>query len=333
MKKILSSIIVLSIALSLILSGCSSQPKPVEQKPLEKITAVLDWTPNTNHTGLFVAKDKGFFKEEGLDVEIIQPGKDTTADQLIASGKVQFGVSYQEGITFARLQNLPIVSIAAVIQHNTSAFASPAGKNIKTPKDFEGKKYAGWGSPVEEATLKALMDKHNADVKKVEILTTGAADFFATTEKDADFAWIYYAWDGIASKVKNKPINYIMLKDEDKALDYYTPVLATNETMIKEKSDIVKKFVKAASKGYEYAAGNPEDAANILLKNAPELDKALVIESQKWLSPKYKDDASVWGMQKKEIWEGYTKWLFDRQLIEKMMDVDKAFTNDFLPGK
>lgn len=335
MKRILSIIAMLSLITS-IFSGCTQTKKPdvskPEEKPLEKIIFTLDWTPNTNHTGIYAAKDKGFFKEEGLDVEIMQPGQ-STADQLVASNKAQFGIGYQEGVTFARLQNLPIVSIAAVIQHNTSAFASPASKNIKTPKDFEGKKYAGWGSPVEEATIKALMDKYNADVKKVTILTTGAADFFATTEKDADFAWIYYAWDGVASKIKNKPINYIMLKDEDKALDYYTPVITTNETMISQKSDIVKRFMKAAAKGYDYAIKNPEDSANILLKNAPELDKTLVLESQKWLSPKYKDDAKFWGVQKKEVWDNYTKWLFDRKLIEKMLDIDKAFTNEFLPEK
>lgn len=327
MKKIIPLIIMLSMIVSL--SGCGTGSKPVD-KPLDKITFVLDWTPNTNHTGIYTAKDKGFFKEEGLDVDIIQPGQNT-ADDLVASGKAQFGIGYQEDLTFARLQGIPLVSIAAVIQHNTSAFAWPASKDIKTPKDFEGKKYAGWGSPVEEATLKALMEKYNGDVAKVDILTTGATDFFATTEKDADFAWIYYAWDGIAAKVKNKPINYVMLKDEDKALDYYTPVIMTSESMIKDKSDLVKRFMRAASKGYDYAAKNPEESAQILLSNAPELDKDLVLESQKWLSPKYQDDAPAWGVQKKEVWDNYTKWLYDHKLIDSMMDTSKAFTNDFLP--
>lgn len=329
MKKILLYILMLSLAIGV--SGCT-KPNEAVVKPLEKITFTLDWTPNTNHSGIYAAKDKGFFKEEGLDVDIIQPGQNT-ADALVASGKAEFGIGYQEGVTIARLQGLPLVSIAAVIQHNTSAFAWPASKNIKSPRDFEGKTYAGWGSPIEEATLKALMDKSGSDVSKVSILTTGATDFFATTEKDADFAWIFYAWDGIAAKIKNKPINYIMLKDEDKALDYYTPVIITNEKMISDKSDLVKRFMKAAAKGYDYAAKNPEDTANILLTNAPELDKTLVIESQKWLSPKYKDDAAAWGIQKKEVWQNYTSWLYERKLIEKMLDVDKAFTNDFLPQK
>lgn len=327
MKKFV--IFILALALLIPLAGCGTGSNQAGTT-LEKVTFTLDWTPNTNHTGIYAAKDKGFFKEEGLDVTIIQPGQNT-ADDLVASGKAQFGIGYQEDLTFARLQGIPIVSIAAVIQHNTSAFAWPASKDIKTPKDFEGKKYAGWGSPVEEATLKALMEKYGGDINKVEILTTGATDFFATTEKDADFAWIYYAWDGIASKVKNKPINYVMLKDENKALDYYTPVIMTSEAMIKDKSELVKKFMRAAAKGYDYAVKNPEESAQILLSNAPELDKNLVTESQKWLSPRYKDDAAYWGEQKKEVWQNYTKWLYDNKLIDSMMDVDKAFTNEFLP--
>ena len=93
---------------------------------------VLDWTPNTNHTGLYVAKKLGYFEEQGLDVDIIMPGE-AGADQLVASGKADFGVSYQEGITQARVQDVPLVSIAAIIQHNTSGFASIASKGIKSP--------------------------------------------------------------------------------------------------------------------------------------------------------------------------------------------------------
>lgn len=130
------------------IAGCSnsnsaSDAKKKDKQSLKKVSVVLDWTPNTNHTGLYVAKEKGYFKDEGLDVDIIMPG-DAGADQLVASGKSEFGVSYQESITQARIQGVPLVSIAAIIQHNTSGFASPAAKNIVSPKDFAGKTYGGW---------------------------------------------------------------------------------------------------------------------------------------------------------------------------------------------
>src|SRR5665811_17165 len=135
--KALSVIIIISVLaltmLSLsVFSGCR---KPLEMK---KITVVLDWVPNTNHTGIYVAVANGYYAEEGLDVDIIQPTEGGSAD-LIAAGKGEFGISYQEQITYARTADtpLPVVAIAAVIQHNTSGFASPVEKNIKTPSDFE----------------------------------------------------------------------------------------------------------------------------------------------------------------------------------------------------
>ncbi|MBE3555070.1 MAG: ABC transporter substrate-binding protein, partial [Thermicanus sp.] len=183
-------------------------------KPPEKVVVTLDWYPNTNHTGLYVAKEKGYYKEQGLDVEIIQPGE-STADQLVASGKADFGVSYSEGVTLARATDLPIVSIAAVIQHNTSAFASLPEAGIKSPKDFEGKKYGGWGSPTEEAVIKALMEKYGADSTKWTNITLGQTDFFSSIGKQVDFEWIYYGWDGIEAERRGMKINTIFLRDLD----------------------------------------------------------------------------------------------------------------------
>lgn len=329
LKRISCLLIGLLLIMSL-LSGCGGEKKAAENKPLQKVTVVLDWTPNTNHSGLYVAKDKGYYKEQGLDVQIIQPGEGTS-DQLVASDKAQFGVSYQESVTLGRLQNVPVVSIAAVIQHNTSGFASLKSKGIETPKDFEGKRYGGWGSPIEKATLKALMEKYGGDVEKVQILTSGATDFFASSKKDIDFAWIFEGWTGIEAKIKGIELNYIDIGKQNPALDYYTPVIITNEKNIKEDPKLVKKFMEATAKGYKDCIKNPNEAAAILLKNAPELNKQLVIESQKYLQDKYQAEASQWGIQKESVWQNYTNWLYDNKLIEKKIDVKKAFTNDFLP--
>ncbi len=336
-KKGIHSLVVLSLLLMLIISGCGQTETGTGDKNddggLQKVTVMLDWMPNTNHTGLYVAKDNGYFEEQGLDVEILQPGEGTTADQLVASGKADFGVSYQEAVTLARATDIPLVSIAAIIQHNTSGFASLKEANIKSAKDFEGKRYGGWGSPIEEAMLQAVMDREGADFSKVENFTLGATDFFTSIGKDADIEWIFYGWDGIEAKRRGIELNLLMLKDLDPALDYYTPVIATSEKNIANNKDLVKKFVAATTKGYEFAIDNPEQAADILVKNAPELDAELVKASQEWLSSKYQDDASQWGVQKEEVWENYAKWMFDRELITKMIEPNKAFTNEFLPVK
>ncbi|KAF0816526.1 MULTISPECIES: ABC transporter substrate-binding protein [unclassified Cytobacillus] len=331
MKKCIAAI----SALLLLLTGCAGSGQTGKEdagskQELKKVTVVLDWTPNTNHTGLYAAKEKGYFKEEGLDVEIIMPGE-AGADQLTASGKADFGVSYQESITEARVQGVPLVSIAAVIQHNTSGFASPAEKNIKSPKDFEGKTYGGWGAPVEKSVIDSLMKKENADVDKVSIVNMGDADFFTAVKRDIDFAWIYYGWTGVEAELRGEKINMVYLTDYSDKLDYYTPVLATSEKMIADDPETVKAFVKAAAKGYEFAINEPGEAADILLKHAPDLDSDLVKKSQEWLSPRYQDDASRWGEQKLEVWENYAHWMHENGLLEKELDAGKAFTNDFLP--
>lgn len=310
----------------------AAAPNPASGAELQNVKVVLDWSPNTNHTGLYVAKDQGYFAEEGLNVDIVLPGSGG-AEAMVASGEVPFGVSVQENVTQSRIQGVPLVSIAAIIQHNTSGFAAPVAKNIKSPKDFEGKAYGGWGSPVEEAVIKSIMDLQGADVSKVKFLNIGDADYFTAVKRDIDFAWIFYAWTGIEAELRGEPLDMLYVKDFSEQLDYYTPVLVTNEKTIKDDPELVKAFMRAVSKGYNYAMDHPDEAAQILLKAVPELDKDLVVASQKWLSPKYKDDAPRWGEQKREVWQNYSDWMSERGLLEKPLEVDAAFTNDFLPSE
>ncbi|MDO7906782.1 ABC transporter substrate-binding protein [Paenibacillus sp. JX-17] len=310
--------------------GTSEGSAKGSDKPLKDVKVVLDWTPNTNHTGLYVAKEKGFYEKEGLNVEIVQPGQ-ASADDLVASNKIPFGISYQESVTQARIQGVPLVSIAAVIQHNTSGFAAPVDRSIQSPKDFEGKTYGGWGSPVEEAVMKSIMDLQGADVKKVKNINIGDADYFTAVKRDIDFAWIYYAWTGVEAELRGEPLDMLYVKDYSKDLDYYTPVIVTNEETIKSDPELVKSFMKATSEGYKFAIDKPEEAAGILSAAVPELDKKLVAASQKWLSPRYQDDASQWGVQKAEVWSNYATWMYDHKLLDKQLEADKAFTNDFLP--
>ena len=130
-----------------------------DKKDLEKITFVLDWTPNTNHTGLYVAQELGYFEEAGLEVEIVQPPEDG-AEVLVASGKAQFGVSFQDSMApaFAREDALPITAVAAVIQHNTSGIISRKGEGMDTPKGMEGHSYATWNGSIELAPIVGLSE-------------------------------------------------------------------------------------------------------------------------------------------------------------------------------
>ncbi|ULG72949.1 ABC transporter substrate-binding protein [Macrococcus brunensis] len=321
----------------ILLAGCSDQGEKKEEKKdskeLKKVTLMLDWTPNTNHTGIYVAKDKGYFKERGLDVTIKTPG-DVTADQLVAANKVQFGISAQEQVTQERTEGVPVKSIGAIIQHNTSGFMSLASKNIKSPKYYAGKTYGGWGAPIEKPIIDAVMKKDGADVKDVKVVNMGNTDFFTASKKNIDFAWVYYAWTGIEAETRGEKVNMQYLTDYDKNLDYYTPVIIANEKYIQSDKETVDAFMASVQEGYEFAIKDPKASADILLKEAPELkeSKELVYKSQEYLKDKYQDDAKEWGVQDKKVWENFAQFMKENKIIKKDFNAEEAFTNEFVEG-
>ena len=327
-KPVKISIIVLLITAVLLLGLPACREEAAGEKGLQKITVILDWVPNTNHTGIYIAKENGYYNEQGLEVEIIQPSEGGSAD-LIAAGRGEFGISYQEQVTYARTAKnpLPVVAIAAIIQHNTSGFASPVEKNIKNPSDFEGKKYGGWGSPMEEAMLKGLMGKYNADYSKLEIVNIGASDFLTSVKKDVDFAWIFYGWDGIKAGLEDFPIDFMLLQEVDPLLDFYTPVIIASEETIDEEPGLVRKFLSATEKGYMFATENPEEAAQLFLIDNSELDSEMVIASQKYLSGQYMSDSPKWGIMEKSIWDNFGNWMYENNLLQSSLESEKAFTN------
>lgn len=329
MKKIIGPILVVLLLTALTaLAGCQQ-----ESSSNREITVLLDWVPNTNHTGIYAALEEGYFVQEGLTVNIIQPSEGGTAD-LIAAGQGEFGFSYQEQVTYARTAQrpLPVKAIAAVIQHNTSGFASPVDKGILTPKDFEGKKYGGWNSPMEEAMLKGLMAKNGADFSKLEMISVGTLDFFTAVSNHVDFTWIYYGWDGIAAEIKGLPLNFIKLQDVEINLDSYTPVIIASEELLQEDPELAKAFLRAVTKGYEFAIEKPDQAVEHLLKHAPEIDREIAIESQRYLAKEYQGDAKRWGDMDINIWQNYGAFMWDQELIESELIAEEAYTNEYLPN-
>jgi ABC-type nitrate/sulfonate/bicarbonate transport system substrate-binding protein len=326
--KYLSIPIILILLIPLALTACGSSAP----KELIPVKLMLDWVPNTNHTGIFVAQTKGYFKDAGLAVEIIQPGE-VYPEAAVASGAADFGISFQENVTIARGDNVPIVSIAAVIQHNTSGFATAAKLNVKSPADFEGLRYGAWGSPFEEPTLEALMKSAGADYSKLKILQTGFADPLALIEEgQIDMAWIFYGWQGFQAKQQGVQLDVVMMKDYFKYIpDYYTPVVIASEDTIAAKPEVVKAFLKALSRGYDFAIKNPDEAANILVAAVPELNADLVKASQAWLSPYYQAEAPRWGEQKESVWADYTNWMVEHGILKATISAKDAFTNKFLP--
>lgn len=297
------------------------------------LTVVLDWTPNTNHTGLYVAQQKGYFEEAGLNVEIVQPPEDG-AEVLVASGKAEFGISFQDSLApaLAGEEPLPVTAVAAIIQHNTSGIISRKGEGMDTPKGMEGHTYATWNGPIELATLQQVIEADGGDFEKIQLIPSTVTDEVSALKTNAvDSIWIFYAWAGVKMEIENLETDYFAFADLDPVFDYYTPVLISGNQFLEEHPETAKAFLAALSKGYEDAITNPEEAAKILCEAAPELDEKLVLESQKYLSEQYQADAEQWGYIDSMRWNRFYQWLNEKELLEGTLLEDIGFTNEYLP--
>lgn len=331
-KRVLAMVLAVAAVCSLTACGNSERKKAQGEKELTKITFVLDWTPNTNHTGLYVAEEKGYFEDAGLDVEIVQPPEDG-ASALVASGKAQFGIDFQDSIApaFASDSPLPVTAVATLIQHNTSGIISRKGEGMDRPKGMEGKTYATWDMEVEKAMIKNVVEADGGNYSKINMIPSNVTDeVTALKSKQVDAIWVYYAWGGIATEVKDLPTDYFAFKDINPVFDYYTPVIVANNDFLKEEPDTAKAFLSAVKKGYEDAIADPKEAADILCKAAPELDEKLVLASQEWLADQYKAEVEQWGYIDPARWDAFYKWLGENKLIEQEIPAGFGFSNDYL---
>jgi len=299
------------------------------------ITIVLDWTPNTNHTGIFVAQKKGYFQEVNLNVEIIQPPEDGSVT-LVASGKAQFGVSFQDSLApaFVGEAIMPVTAVAAVIQHNTSGIVSRAGEGIDTPKGLERKKYATWDLDVEKAIIRDVMKADGGNFDLVKLIPSTVTDEVSALQSGSvDAIWIFYGWAGVACQIAGLNTDYFAFKDINPVFDYYTPVIIGNNAWLDKNPETAKAFLTALSKGYTYAIENPKNAADILMDAAPELksNSNLVYASQKYLATKYIADATRWGEFDAKRWAAFFNWLNKNNLLKDKIDPNYGFTNNYLP--
>jgi ABC-type nitrate/sulfonate/bicarbonate transport system substrate-binding protein len=295
------------------------------------ITFCLDYTPNTNHTGIYVAQAQGFFADEGLEVTIVQPAEDT-AEALVGMGQAQLGVSYQDYIANAIAGgNTGLVAVAAVVQHNTSGIMSLAEAGIDRPAAMEGHTYATWDLPVEQATVRQVVEKDGGDFDKVELVPYTVEDDVAGLKANMfDAVWVYEGWAVQNAALQDVDVNYFSFISVDDVFDYYTPVIAANVEYAQQNPEVVRAFLRAVKKGYEFAIDKPEEAADILCEEVPELDPALVGQSQAFLSKQYQADASSWGVIDKDRWARFYAWLNDNDLVDAPLDVDAGWTMEYL---
>lgn len=323
-KKITVTALTAAMAIGM---GCSVS---AEEADLKKVTVILDYVPNTNHTGMYVALDKGYYKEAGLDVEIIEPTDGATAT-LVAQQKGTFGISYQEDVTIALASRdpLPIKAVATVIQHNTSGFVSLKDSGIESPADFNGKTYAGWGGPGEAAVLEACMNQAGADFSTLDMVISDGSGFEALG-KSCDLMWFFEAWDNVMAEMNGCELNYMECRELDERLDYYTPVIISSNAVIESDPEMVSAFLAATEKGYQDTIADPDACAEILYSYAPDYDLEMLKKSQEILAEKFMEDTEIWGEMKDEVWDNYTEFMMESGIIEEAIPASECYTNEFL---
>jgi len=309
--------------------------------PARPVRLALDWTPNTNHTGFFVAQAKDWYRDAGVDLQVL-PYSSATPEALVAAGQAECGISFQDAMTFATAAGAPLVSVMAILQHTAQEIAVLESSAIKRPRGLDGKTYAGFGYPNEDPTLKAVI-KADGGTGDFTTVTLDTAAYEALYAKRADFVITFSAWEGIEAGQRGIPLRTFAFTDYGFP-DFYQVVLACDRRWLDREPDLAKAFVGATVRGFEMAADDPDAAAAILVAQNPGVfdgNPALPKASQEFLaSGGYLRDASgAVGRQTLAEWQGYSGFLYDQHLLtgpdgkalSAPPDYAALFSNDYLP--
>jgi putative hydroxymethylpyrimidine transport system substrate-binding protein len=329
----LARFIAMFLVLALLLAGCGGTTSnlPKGATGLTKVSIVLDWYPWANHTGLYLAQAKGYFKDEGLEVDIHPPSNPEDIIKVVAAGTDNFGISYQTEVLTARAAGVPIKSVAAIVQHPLNTIMVLKGSGITRPKALEGKKVGVTGVPSDEPLLRTMLEADGASLDKVERVNVGFDLIPALLTKKVDAViGSYEVHEGIVAELQGQPVEALRVQDWG-VPDYYELVLVTGDKMVKENPEIVRKFLRATSKGYNDARADQKAAVDALLAGYKDADRKVEEPSLARLVPYWTDGVSQFGTQTTERWQKYHDWLRSRGLLDKDVRVQDCFTNEFLP--
>jgi len=298
---------------------------------LTAVTVALDWYPNANHAGLFLAQERGYFAAEGLDVELYTPADPTTVLQTVGAGRDTFGISYQTDLLLARAQDVPVLSVAALVQHPLLGIMAKTETGITRPRDLVGKTVGYPGIPSQEAFLATMLEADGAALADVELVNVGFDLVPALlSDRAAAVMGAYWTHETILAERQGEPVD-ILRVEEWGVPDYYELVLAASEETVADDPETVRAFLRAMQRGYADAIADPDAALDALAAASPELDRAVEAEGLALLAPVWTDGVPAFGTQTAERWQTYAAWMVDRGLIPPDLDIAAAFTTELVP--
>jgi ABC-type nitrate/sulfonate/bicarbonate transport system substrate-binding protein len=322
-------------------SSPTSAPSATLKPPTAIVTLALDWTPNTNHTGFYVAQYSGWYAGQAIDLQFI-PYASASAETLVGAGQADCGISTEEGATFAIAAGAKEQSVMAILQHTASEIAVLASGPITRPRDLDGKVYAGFGSPQEEPLLRSVI---RADGGKgvFTTVTLDTAAYEALYAGKADAAITFSAWEAIEAQERGIALRTFAFTDYGLP-DSYAVVLICNNAWLAAHGDVARRFLAATVRGFELAATDPTTAATELIAANPgvfDSNLALPKDSASYLAAQklYVNAAGVVGQETSQQWDAYSGYLYDQgvlagpdgKLLKTRPDFSTYFTNAYLP--
>jgi ABC-type nitrate/sulfonate/bicarbonate transport system substrate-binding protein len=265
-----------STLLSLAGLAASTLPISVQAQAPMTVTMALDWTPNTNHIGLFVAREKGFYRDAGITVEIL-PYTDTSAATLVANRVADFGIIGSIGLFTQHTAGADLVATYAVVQTETGRLVFKGDRpDIKRPKDLDGRTYGGFGSAWENALIGSLI-RHDGGKGEFQTITLGTSAYQALENGAVDFTLEVYTWEGVRAELEG--IRQGAFRYADYGVpDEHTTLIGSSGAFLRERPADARAFTQATARGYAYAADHPDEAVDLMIAaNSDALtDRALV---------------------------------------------------------
>ena len=308
---------------------------------MKKFIMALDWTANTNHSGFFVAAQKGFYSEEGLDVHLRSTSTDNyarTPANLLSNKVVHVAMAPSESVIAYRAnpQKPALTAIAAVLQEDASAIVSLKSSGFDRMRKMDGNRYASYNARFEDHIVAEMIKKDGGRGEHIKIVPEKLGIWNTLLEGKAAATWVFMPWEGVMAERKQVELNTFYLKDFD--IPYgYSPVLLAHPDMLQEDPEAFAGFLRASNKGFQLLKNNHQLAVEALFQkeNLEELsDKVFLLESQKQITPYYFDKAGNWGLMQEQRWLDFIHWLKRKELVnEKEFEIlmDKPlFTNEYL---
>jgi putative hydroxymethylpyrimidine transport system substrate-binding protein len=303
---------------------------PAPAGPATKVTVALDWYPWANHTGLYLARERGYYQAEGLDVELYVPANPEDGLKLVAAGKDTFGISYQTDVLLARAESVPVKSVAALVQQPLNTIMTLKESNITRPRQLEGKRVGTAGLPSDDALLATMLAHDRADPTKVQTVSVGFDLIPALIGKRVDaIIGGYWVHESILAELQGFPVN-VMRVEEYGVPPYYELVLIAGEQTVARQPDLVRRFLRATGRGYADAAKDHKAAIDLLVKVNPETNRAMEEKGLPLLAPLWTQGVTSFGQQTAARWQTYAEWMKQRGILSKDVNPANAVALDLV---